>query len=170
MKGIILDYSIQTSEGIISGDDNNRYKFAGSEWKETDAPARGQRVDFDISEGRATGVYRELAKTVLGSRIPQPSEIDLNGLPPYYQEEFKKILESGEAYKGKWNWAAFLFGGIWAMTKHLWLSVAICLIAGIATAGFGYLVYWVIYGFRGNYIYYTLYAKKKQLWLGMAGI
>src|SRR5208337_502298 len=98
MKGTILDFSVQAGEGIISGDDNNRYKFAGSEWKASDAPARGQRVDFDITEGRATGVYRELSKTVIESQIAQPSEIDLSDLSPYYQEEFKKILESGEAY------------------------------------------------------------------------
>ena len=53
MKGTILDFSVQTSEGIISRDDNNRYKFAGAEWKATDAPARGQRVDFDQENGRA---------------------------------------------------------------------------------------------------------------------
>lgn len=65
MKGTILDFTIQTGEGIISGDDNNRYKFAGAEWKAPDAPVRAQRVDFDISEGRACAVYRELSKTVV---------------------------------------------------------------------------------------------------------
>src|ERR1700723_2192283 len=117
MKGTILDFSIQAGEGIISGDDNNRYKFSGTEWKASDAPGRGQRVDFDVGNGRATGVYRELSRTVVESRATQPSETDLSDLPPYYQEEFKKILESGETYKGKLNWAAFLFGLLWAMTK-----------------------------------------------------
>ena len=60
MKGTILDFTIQTGEGIISGDDNTRYKFAGSEWKASDAPARGQRVDFDPTNGRAVQVYLEL--------------------------------------------------------------------------------------------------------------
>jgi hypothetical protein len=64
VKGTILDYSIQTSEGIISGDDNNRYKFAGSEWKVSDAPMRGQRVDFDVLEGRATSVYQEPSNAI----------------------------------------------------------------------------------------------------------
>jgi hypothetical protein len=164
MKGTILDYSIQTSEGIISGDDNNRYKFSGSEWKASDAPARGQRIDFDITAGRATGVYRELNQTVLESKTTQPSVIDFSDLSPYYQEEFKKILESGETYKGKWNWAAFLFGGFWAMTKQLWLSLAICFVAGLGTGGVAWFVYWFIYGIRGNFIYYTLHTKKKHLW------
>jgi hypothetical protein len=69
MKGTILDFSIQTGEGIISGDDNNRYKFAGSEWKTSDAPACGKRVDFDINEGRGTCIYLELSnpKSVVDS-------------------------------------------------------------------------------------------------------
>ncbi len=72
MKGAILDYSIQTGEGIISGDDNNRYKFAGSEWKTSDAPTRGQRVDFIVAEGRAIEVFRDSSKAILESRIGKP--------------------------------------------------------------------------------------------------
>ena len=161
MKGTILDFSIQAGEGIISGDDNNRYKFSGAEWKASDAPARGQRVDFDFENGRATEIYREMAKAVIESRTEKPSEIDLKGLSPYYQEEFKKIWESGEVYKGKWNWAAFFFGGFWALTKGTWLSAVISL--GLCFLGGIGIIYWFIFGFRGNYIYYTLHAKGKQL-------
>jgi hypothetical protein len=81
MKGTILDFSIQTGEGIISGDDNSRYKFAGSEWKASDAPARGQRVDFDQENGRAMQIYQEMLQTSASSRTEQPSnkEIKLTG-------------------------------------------------------------------------------------------
>lgn len=62
MKGIILDFSIQTNTGIISGDDSTRYHFLGSEWKETIAPQRGMKVDFDLNvQGQAIGVYKALA-------------------------------------------------------------------------------------------------------------
>ncbi len=33
MQGSILDYSVQHNTGIISGDDQNRYQFIGSEWR-----------------------------------------------------------------------------------------------------------------------------------------
>lgn len=60
MKGTLLDFSIQTNEGIITGQDNNRYKFAGAEWKENMSPNRGQQVDFDVNEsGQAVGIYLE---------------------------------------------------------------------------------------------------------------
>ncbi len=62
MKGRILDYSVQTNSGIISGDDGNRYTFTGSEWKEMRVPARGMYVDFEAVEGgtKALGIYFSL--------------------------------------------------------------------------------------------------------------
>src|SRR5438105_1794459 len=44
-------------------------------------------------------------------------ESDFSHLPEYYRKEFQKIYKSNERYKGKWNWAAFLFGLIWGITK-----------------------------------------------------
>jgi len=84
-------------------------------------------------------------------------------LSPYYQKEFRLIYESGESYKGKWNWAAFIFGFIWALTKGLWLPFLVALIVSIMTSGIGGVVYWFIFGARGNYMYYCAKAKNKQL-------
>jgi hypothetical protein len=33
--------------------------------------------------------------------------------PAILSGEFAKVRDSREQYKGKWNWAAFLFGPIW---------------------------------------------------------
>ena len=41
MKGQILDYSVQTNSGTITGVDGGRYYFSGSEWKAGQAPVRG---------------------------------------------------------------------------------------------------------------------------------
>lgn len=60
MKGRILDYSIQTNTGAISGDDNNRYTFTGAEWRAAGSPQRGRRVDFDPEGNVATAVYGEI--------------------------------------------------------------------------------------------------------------
>ena len=51
--------------------------------------------------------------------------LDLKGLDGYYQEEFKRIYDSNESYKGKWNWWAFFFTGIWCITKSCWLFAVI---------------------------------------------
>ncbi len=60
MKGRVLEFSVQTNSGTISGDDGVRYTFAGSEWKESAPPARGQYVDFEVREGTSEvgGVYK----------------------------------------------------------------------------------------------------------------
>ena len=50
MKGQILDFSIQTNTGYISGDDGKRYHFSGQEWKDNKAPSKGMNVDFDVND------------------------------------------------------------------------------------------------------------------------
>ena len=59
MKGKVLTYSAQDNAGVITADDNARYPFIGSEWKDTDAlaPYRGAYVDFVIQSNHATEIY-----------------------------------------------------------------------------------------------------------------
>ena len=57
MKGHILDFTVQTNSGIISGDDNQRYTFHGTDWMEQDPPRRGMPVDFATVGDQATQVY-----------------------------------------------------------------------------------------------------------------
>ena len=60
MTGQILDYSVQTNAGFISGDDGNRYTFTGADWQEMGPPSAGTRVDFDTSGNAATAIYSEV--------------------------------------------------------------------------------------------------------------
>ena len=57
MKGKVLDYNIQESKGIISGDDGQRYSFESSEWKNNISPKVNQFVDFEIDGKNVKGVY-----------------------------------------------------------------------------------------------------------------
>lgn len=58
MTGQVLDYSVQSNEGIISGDDSHRYRFVGSDWPGATAPIRGTLVDFDVRDGNhAVSIY-----------------------------------------------------------------------------------------------------------------
>ena len=59
-NGTILDYSVQTSSGLITGDDGNRYNFVGAEWKDQAIPNRGTRVDFEAQGGDAVAIYRAM--------------------------------------------------------------------------------------------------------------
>ena len=60
MKGHILDFTVQTNSGIISGDDNQRYTFQGTDWMEQDPPRRGMPVDFATTGDQATQIYAAL--------------------------------------------------------------------------------------------------------------
>jgi len=68
MKGKILDFSIQTSSGVISGDDGGRYTFVGSEWRDPVPPSRGMNVDFDVQGTAAVAVYRALSTRTEGAK------------------------------------------------------------------------------------------------------
>ena len=89
--------------------------------------------------------------------------VNLSGLSFYYQQEFRQIAETGEGYKGKFNWAAFFFGIFWALSKGLWLPSLIAFIGSIFTGGIAGVVYWFVFAFRGNYLYYAKHAKGKDL-------
>ena len=71
MKGTVLDFSIQSNEGIISGDDGTRYKFGGSQWKPSRMPSSNIRVDFEVIQGKAEEVYLDV-----GSNSSPLSKID----------------------------------------------------------------------------------------------
>jgi TM2 domain-containing membrane protein YozV len=68
MKGQILDYSIQSNSGTISGVDGKRYQFAGSEWKGTGMPTRGITVDFDVEGNLAKAVYVAIGSASTSSK------------------------------------------------------------------------------------------------------
>ena len=69
MQGSILSFTVQTGEGLISGDDGQRYTFTGAEWREASPPIRSERVDFHPEGGQALAVYWALhsSRAVVGT-------------------------------------------------------------------------------------------------------
>lgn len=100
MKGTILDFSIQTNTGVISGDDTTRYHFLGSEWKESVLPQRGMKVDFDINNlNQATAIYRALGtsnSTAANSSYGEKSEENFNLF-----DWFMKCLKNYANFNGR---------------------------------------------------------------------
>lgn len=85
------------------------------------------------------------------------------GLKTKYQEQFRKIFETNENFKGDFNWMAFLFGIIWALSKGLWLVSLVAILVGLFTSGIGAIFFWLYFGFRGNYIYYKHQVEGRQV-------
>ncbi len=72
MRGTVLNFSIQTNQGFISGDDGKRYSFVGSEWNISTTPIQGARVDFDIDNNRAISIYEDpTATSASASQAPK---------------------------------------------------------------------------------------------------
>ncbi|NWA26921.1 TM2 domain-containing protein [Pseudomonas gingeri] len=59
MKGKILNYDTNTRNGIISGDDGNRYTFDVVEWKAAVLPKAGARVDFANNGAFAEAIFAD---------------------------------------------------------------------------------------------------------------
>lgn len=91
MKGKVLDFSLAQSEGVISGDDGNRYTFQGKEWKSQAHPSAGARVDFDAEGKSAIGVYLD-APTKAITTAQGPSATADDGL----DERYKSIYCSSD--------------------------------------------------------------------------
>ena len=68
MTGQILDYSLQEHSGVISGSDNVRYSFDGSDWRGDHPPTRGMTVDFDTEGNSAKNVYPALDESKSGDK------------------------------------------------------------------------------------------------------
>ncbi len=68
MKGQILDFSVQTGSGTISGADGQRYSFTGAEWKGNGAPLRGMSVDFETDGTQAKAVFVALGASTSGTK------------------------------------------------------------------------------------------------------
>lgn len=77
MKGEVIDFSVQDSSGIISGDDGMRYSFTGSEWRGGGRaiPFVGMRVDFEIYENVAVEIFPD-TQSHMGNRIIRGRIID----------------------------------------------------------------------------------------------
>ena len=68
MKGHVLDFSIQSGSGAISGVDGGRYTFDGADWKGTGVPVRGMAVDFEANGSVAKSVYVAIGTQAPGSK------------------------------------------------------------------------------------------------------
>lgn len=68
MKGKILDFSIQSNSCAISGDDGERYKFTGVDWKSDRPPIRGMSVDFSTENHHAKEIYIAVGGSVIGEK------------------------------------------------------------------------------------------------------
>jgi TM2 domain-containing membrane protein YozV/cold shock CspA family protein len=67
MKGTVINFNETERTGLISGDDSNRYQFDIIEWKGSQLPKNGLKVDFSIEGEQAQAIYA-ISSTVGASK------------------------------------------------------------------------------------------------------
>lgn len=130
MKGIVLDFSLQQSRGLISASDGRRYKFVASSWNPDQPPRQGVKVDFDINEDEeAIDIYLDLE-----------ARSSINAAFSAVGNSQSDDVELGEAIL--WFLCCLPIGFMrFGQTGKGWVWVLIA----IATGGLGGLVAWVDY-------------------------
>lgn len=130
-KGTILNYSIQTNQGVISGENGQRYSFQGSEWKDAaNHPTKGGRVDF-VAIGQSAKEIYVIGKTGQTSDGKRPSEYDA-----LYRSSDEKTLG------GVCGGLAHKYGVSRGGWQIIFMLVSFCYLAGVVV----YIVMWL--GFK----------------------
>ncbi len=75
MRGQVLGVDVRTGEGLVSGDDGRRYRFAQQDWAAAGEPAIGMAVDFDSRDDRAIGVFPLPDSRGVASHAPEPAPV-----------------------------------------------------------------------------------------------
>lgn len=116
MQGQILDFSIQQNTGVITGNDQKRYHFKGSEWKEQQHPRRGMQVDFDVDDnGEAIAIYSALHLSAHSNNIIQDfkeKSEDQYSAFDWFLKALKNYVNLNGRARRKEYWFFFLFNMI----------------------------------------------------------
>jgi TM2 domain-containing membrane protein YozV len=57
MRGQVLGVDRRTGEGLVAGDDGQRYRFTPEDWAQRGEPAIGLHVDFEAEGDRALSIF-----------------------------------------------------------------------------------------------------------------
>ena len=73
MKGVIQSFSAELDQGIIFGDDKNKYNFSSSNWKDAKkSPRSGLRVVFETEDEKAVEIHLAKSYAEIYSSIGYP--------------------------------------------------------------------------------------------------
>ncbi len=72
MRGQVLGVDPRTGEGLVAGQDGQRYRFAREDWAHRGEPSIGIEVDFEAANDRALSVFP--MPTAPGPRRAGPPE------------------------------------------------------------------------------------------------
>lgn len=127
--------------------------------KEKACPFCGETIQFKAIKCRHCN---EVLKKKEYSQVVY-DQIDLEK-SPYYVKVFSEISKKGTRFEARWNWAAFLFGAFWYLSKGMWAKSIIMIGGSLLLGGIPFIFVWFYCGMLGNWDYYMYKVEGKQLW------
>ncbi|MBU0631989.1 TM2 domain-containing protein [bacterium] len=150
MKGKVLDFNLQSGEGIISGSDGQRYSFTNAEWKSSDIhPTKDVEVDFAGADGVATGIYAEAKAVVVSTG-----------------EKSKVVAGILALFLGAFGVHKFYLGCTTAGVIMLAVWFLGLILVGIPSLIIGLIAFIeaLIYFFKSDADFDRIYVKNKKCW------
>lgn len=105
----------------------------------------------------------EVAEPIFSVSKKEVLEKKYDGISEKYRLKFVLIDDRDGRFKPQWNWWAFLLSPFWYLNQGMWakaIIIGVCIIFGGVISPLFYLYS----GICGNYDYYLLKVKNKQLW------
>ncbi|MGB3317619.1 MAG: hypothetical protein WA978_17120 [Sphingopyxis granuli] len=97
MRGRILGF--QEEAGVIQGDDDARYSFTRTDWRDAGDPQRGTLVDFVVEDGGAREIYIALGSKAPGAGAlkPAPNLSDASAISEEIVDKFRAASTRDDA-------------------------------------------------------------------------
>ncbi|MES3092008.1 TM2 domain-containing protein [Sphingomonas aerolata] len=73
MRGQVLGVDVRTGEGLVAGQDGQRYRFTSEDWAHRGEPVIGAEVDFETADDRALSVFPLPSAVAPGPRRAGPA-------------------------------------------------------------------------------------------------
>jgi TM2 domain-containing membrane protein YozV/cold shock CspA family protein len=150
MKGKVLDFNIQSGEGIISADNGERYTFVVAEWKtSTIHPTKDVIVDFNINDDKqACEIYAEEQKVASG------------------EGKSKIVAALLEFFLGGLGIHKFYLGCNKAGIIMLIVSILGVFLAAIPTLIIGLIAFieFIVYLIKSDEEFHRIYVENKKCW------
>ncbi|MBB4154675.1 TM2 domain-containing membrane protein YozV [Sphingomonas jinjuensis] len=110
----------RTGDGVVAGDDGQRYRFKPADWADRGEPAIGLKVDFDVEEGRATSIF-----PLPSDRAPVPAGVTAVAAPPVYNDRNKIVAAVLAFFLGTLGVHRFYLGRNGSAVLMLVLSITV---------------------------------------------
>ncbi|MBS1016971.1 TM2 domain-containing protein [Acetobacter persici] len=157
MRGTVIDYDTRTGTGLISGADNQRYTFKGTNVKsDFNLIRQGIMVDFDIQNNEAFSIFAIGAQSNSGINIDLGASGEKSKIVACLLAIFLGSFGIHKFYLG-YNKSGIIMLLVWLFGFILFGIPSLC----ISVIGF---IEGIIYISKSDQDFYRIYVQNKKEW------